>query len=190
MKINSRILHAKVKHWVEVQLRYTNIVTKNHRWVRNSNMQFDLERAYIVEFNSNSNNKFVFGFYRGGIPAFQLSRRFNSMVERLCESKRTFLSDISKIYEKLLFARKWMKQTNNKLKQLKGEKLNLMKFMNQLEKRVGELEKMVKEKAKMCSEEETREAIRQLCIWIDFFFTSQTCRQQDLQIEKGVSDVH
>lgn len=98
---------------------------------------------------------------------------FDLVAERLSESSGIFLSRISKISEELSSARKWIKGTNNELKELKGEKLNLIKAVTQLEKRVGELEKMVKEKDErvLGLGEEKREAIRQLCIWIDYHRT-------------------
>ncbi|KAJ1408229.1 Protein Networked [Sesbania bispinosa] len=51
-----------------------------------------------------------------------------------------------------------------------GEKLNLTKTVSQLEKKVGKLEKNVKEKDEdlICLGEKKREAIRQLCLVVDF----------------------
>lgn len=110
---------------------------------------------------------------------------FDLMAERLSDSSGVFLSRLSKISEELASAKKWIKGTNKELRELKGEKQNLMKAVSQLEKRVGELEKMVKERDERVVGlgEEKREAIRQLCIWIDYH------RINDLQSLKILSEM-
>ena len=88
---------------------------------------------------------------------------FDLVAERLSDSSEIFLNRILKISEELLSARNWMKGAKDEIKELKGEKLNL-------EERVGELEKIVKDRDERVIDlgEEKREAIRQLCICIDY----------------------
>ncbi|XP_043816600.1 COP1-interactive protein 1-like [Manihot esculenta] len=63
-----------------------------------------------------------------------------------------------------------IEQLEAKIRKDEGEKENLTKAVSQLEKKVSELEIIMKEKDKGILDlgEEKREAIRQLCLWIEY----------------------
>ncbi|KAK2664238.1 hypothetical protein Ddye_002812 [Dipteronia dyeriana] len=109
-----------------------------------------------------------------------------------------FLTRISNISNELVIARNWVRERNEEIKNLKlkidslvaqvdgkeerelllrekvwkleNENLNLMKTLSQLELKVDELEKTTKEKDDTLLNlgEEKREAIRQLCLLIEY----------------------
>ncbi|GFZ01289.1 hypothetical protein Acr_14g0009240 [Actinidia rufa] len=95
-----------------------------------------------------------------------------------------FLNRISKASCEVLFAKDWVQRKNKALKHVQedvdcllaqldtkeAEVLGLREKVWKLENKVRELEKMVKEKEEgmLGMGEEKREAIRQLCIWIDY----------------------
>ncbi|KAL6986371.1 hypothetical protein U1Q18_019739 [Sarracenia purpurea var. burkii] len=95
-----------------------------------------------------------------------------------------FLNRISKASCEVLFAKDWVRRKNNAIKhvqedvdcllaQLDGkeaEVLGLREKVWKLENKARELEKVVKEKEEgmLGMGEEKREAIRQLCVWIDY----------------------
>lgn len=66
------------------------------------------------------------------------------------------------------------KKENDKVSNSEEQKLKLLKAVSVLEKKVGELEKINKEKdaTLLSREEEKREAIRQLCLLIDYHRTN------------------
>ncbi|XWS38261.1 hypothetical protein CRYUN_Cryun19dG0116200 [Craigia yunnanensis] len=78
------------------------------------------------------------------------------------------VAEIDKGNEELL--REKVLTLEAKLSEEGEEKLNLLKAVTELENRVGELEKIMKEKDEtlLGREEEKREAIRQLCVLIDY----------------------
>ncbi|XP_057511385.1 COP1-interactive protein 1-like [Actinidia eriantha] len=95
-----------------------------------------------------------------------------------------FLNRISKASCEVLFAKDWVQRKNKALKHVQedvdcllaqmdtkeAEVLGLREKVWKLENKVRELEKMVKEKEEgmLGMGEEKREAIRQLCVWIDY----------------------
>ena len=95
-----------------------------------------------------------------------------------------FLNRISKASCEVLFAKNWVQRKNKTIKHVQedvecllvqlgtkeAEVLGLREKVWRLENKVRELEKMVKEEEEgmLGMEEEKREAIRQLCVWIDY----------------------
>ncbi|KAA8528263.1 hypothetical protein F0562_035486 [Nyssa sinensis] len=95
-----------------------------------------------------------------------------------------FLNRISKVSCELKFAKDWVSRKNNAIKHVKedidcllaqldvkeAEILGFRERVWKLENKVRELEKIVKEKEEgmLVLGEEKREAIRQLCVWIDY----------------------
>uniref|UniRef100_A0A5B6YSV3 Putative intracellular protein transport protein USO1-like n=1 Tax=Davidia involucrata TaxID=16924 RepID=A0A5B6YSV3_DAVIN len=100
------------------------------------------------------------------------------------ECSGNFLNRISKVSCELKFAKDWVRRKNNAMKHVKedvdcllaqldvkeAEILGFREKVWKLETKVRELEKMVKEKEEgmLGLGEEKREAIRQLCVWIDY----------------------
>ncbi|XP_047331694.1 COP1-interactive protein 1-like [Impatiens glandulifera] len=105
------------------------------------------------------------------------------------ESSGNFLNRISKSSCEVLFARDWVRRKKNGVKhsreemeclleEMNGKETEILKFREsvwKLEHRNRELEKMVKEKEEgmVALGEEKREAIRQLCVWIDYHRSSK-----------------
>ncbi|KAM7258698.1 hypothetical protein ACFE04_014439 [Oxalis oulophora] len=89
----------------------------------------------------------------------QLQHSFDCLVGRLDEKEEQ---------EFLLREKVWKLEA--KLGKEGGDKLNLMKAVNQLEKKAGDLEKKISDKEVRLSDlgEEKREAIRQLCLQVDY----------------------
>ncbi|KAH7841308.1 hypothetical protein Vadar_028206 [Vaccinium darrowii] len=100
------------------------------------------------------------------------------------ECSGNFMNRISKASCEVLFAKDWVKRKNNAIKHVQedvdcllvqldtkeAEVLALREKVWKLENKARELEKMVKEKEEgmLGMGEEKREAIRQLCVWIDY----------------------
>ncbi|XP_052171616.1 COP1-interactive protein 1-like [Diospyros lotus] len=100
------------------------------------------------------------------------------------ECSGNFLNRISKASCEVLFAKDWVKRKNNTVKHVQedmdcvlgqvdgkeAEILGLREMVWKSKNQVRELEKMVKEKEEgiLGLGEEKREAIRQLCVWIDY----------------------
>ncbi|GMQ06407.1 hypothetical protein CsSME_00051019 [Camellia sinensis var. sinensis] len=100
------------------------------------------------------------------------------------ECSGNFLNRISKTSCEVLFAKDWVRRKNNAIKHVQedvdcllsqldtkeAEILGLREKVWKLENTVRELKKMVKEKEEgmLGMKEEKREAIRQLCVWIDY----------------------
>ncbi|KAJ8436577.1 hypothetical protein Cgig2_031518 [Carnegiea gigantea] len=78
-----------------------------------------------------------------------------------------------------------------KVKKTMGDKLRLMRGMYELQKKVGELEKAVVEKDEglLRMREEKVEAIRQLCLWIDYH-QSRFDDVKDRELEVGTLNDH
>ena len=88
-------------------------------------------------------------------------------IEQLKSNVDLVVAEIEKENELL---REKILTLETKLSEEGKEKLKLLKAVTELENRVGELEKMEKEKDEtlLGREEEKREAIRQLCLLIDY----------------------
>ncbi|THG22620.1 hypothetical protein TEA_026676 [Camellia sinensis var. sinensis] len=100
------------------------------------------------------------------------------------ECSGNFLNRISKTSCEVLFAKDWVRRKNKAIKHVQedvdcllsqldtkeAEILGLREKVWKLENTVRELKKMVKEKEEgmLGMKEEKREAIRQLCVWIDY----------------------
>ncbi|KAI7987799.1 COP1-interactive protein 1 [Camellia lanceoleosa] len=100
------------------------------------------------------------------------------------ECSGNFLNRISKTSCEVLFVKDWVRRKNNAIKHVQedvdcllsqldtkeAEILGLREKVWKLENTVRELKKMVKEKEEgmLGMKEEKREAIRQLCVWIDY----------------------
>ncbi|KAI8569735.1 hypothetical protein RHMOL_Rhmol02G0300300 [Rhododendron molle] len=100
------------------------------------------------------------------------------------ECSGNFMNRISKASCEVLFAKDWVRRKNNAIKHVQedvdcllvqldtkeAEVLGLREKVWKLENKARELEKMVKEKEEgmLGMGEEKREAIRQLCVWIDY----------------------
>lgn len=111
-----------------------------------------------------------------------------STVGKFEEDSINFKNRISEIAGEVQVARNWVKMAKSEKEQLKSEASNLVeqlkykkrkeedekesliKAVSQLEKKVGELEKMMnlKDEGILDLGEQKREAIRQLCVWIDY----------------------
>lgn len=111
-----------------------------------------------------------------------------STVGKFKEDSINFKNRISEIAGEVQVARNWVKMAKSEKEQLKSEASNLVeqlkykkrkeedekesliKAVSQLEKKVGELEKMMnlKDEGILDLGEQKREAIRQLCVWIDY----------------------
>jgi chromosome segregation ATPase len=94
----------------------------------------------------------------------------NNEIKRLMHKEGCLVSQLDDKEEEEFILRERVWKLEAKLSNEGGEKLNLMKATSQLEKKVGKLEKNIKEKdEELCSlGEEKREAIRQLCLLIDY----------------------
>ncbi|KAL7165515.1 hypothetical protein ACSBR2_041241 [Camellia fascicularis] len=89
----------------------------------------------------------------------QLKDELSVLIEQLRDKK-----------EKELVLRERIRELEAKLHNTEDEKQNLIKNFKMLEEKIGELEKTMSEKDEgiLGLGEEKREAIRQLCIWIDY----------------------
>ncbi|TYH59244.1 hypothetical protein ES332_D08G210300v1 [Gossypium tomentosum] len=89
----------------------------------------------------------------------QLMNEMTNMIEQLKNQK-----------EKESTLREQVEKLQIKANKEENEKENLMKSIKQLENKVGLLERAIKEKDEgiLGLGEEKREAIRQLCMWIDY----------------------
>ena len=94
----------------------------------------------------------------------------NSEIKRLKHNESCFAAQLENKEEQEFILRTRVWKLEAQLSKEGGEKLNLMTAISQLEKKVGKLEKNIKEKDEELSGlgEEKREAIRQLCLLIDY----------------------
>lgn len=94
----------------------------------------------------------------------------NSEIKRLKHNESCFAAQLENKEEQEFILRTRVWKLEAQLSKEGGEKLNLMTAISQLEKKVGKLEKNIKEKDGELSSlgEEKREAIRQLCLLIDY----------------------
>ncbi|XP_059638938.1 COP1-interactive protein 1-like [Cornus florida] len=119
------------------------------------------------------------------LTANDMLTRLDSMVQRFEHCSANFLNQISKVSCEVKFAKDWMRRKTNAIKHVKEDADCLLAQMDakeaelfgfgarvrKLENKVRELENMVKEKEEgmLSVGEEKREAIRQLCLWIDYY---------------------
>ena len=94
----------------------------------------------------------------------------NSEIKRLKHNESCFAAQLENKEEQEFILRTRVWKLEAQLSKEGGEKLNLMTAISQLEKKVRKLEKNIKEKDEELSSlgEEKREAIRQLCLLIDY----------------------
>ena len=94
----------------------------------------------------------------------------NSEIKRLKHNESCFAAQLENKEEQEFILRTRVWKLEAQLSKEGGEKLNLMTAISQLDKKVGKLEKNIKEKDGELSSlgEEKREAIRQLCLLIDY----------------------
>nr|KYP67384.1 hypothetical protein KK1_013712 [Cajanus cajan] len=99
----------------------------------------------------------------------------------------TMLLDEKKEQEKLLRKNVWKLEA--KLSKEGGEKLNLMKVVKQLERKVSKLEKILRDKDEelVSIAEKKREAIRQLCFLIEFHRNRFVYLKESMS-KRGVND--
>lgn len=121
----------------------------------------------------------------------------DTAVLRYEECSDHFMNRISQVTCALIFAKDWMKRRNKAITLMKddldtvskqlddkeSEILGLRKKVRKLENKVREVEKLVKQKEEgmLSLGEEKREAIRQLCIWMDYH------RSQSEHLKKMIS---
>ncbi|KAL8114362.1 hypothetical protein AgCh_021283 [Apium graveolens] len=108
----------------------------------------------------------------------------DTAVLRFEECNGQFMNRISRVTGALIFARDWMNRKNNTITHMKddldtvlkqlddkeSEILGLREKVRKLENKVRKAEKLVKQKEEgmLSLGEEKREAIRQLCVWMDY----------------------
>ncbi|XP_039062196.1 COP1-interactive protein 1-like isoform X2 [Hibiscus syriacus] len=93
-----------------------------------------------------------------------------SEKKRLTNEATNMIGQLKALKEEESTLREQAEKLRIKAHKEEGEKENLVKAVDQLEKKVELLEKMMKEKDQglLGLGEEKREAIRQLCLWIDY----------------------
>ncbi|KAJ4711932.1 intracellular protein transport protein USO1-like [Melia azedarach] len=93
----------------------------------------------------------------------------NNHTRRLQEQVESLIEKLDDKEEQESLLREKVSNLEAKLGKQGGDKLNMIKDVSDLEKKVGELENKIKEKDAnlLTLGEEKREAIRQLCLWID-----------------------
>ncbi|KAL4651459.1 hypothetical protein ACB092_01G161300 [Castanea dentata] len=94
----------------------------------------------------------------------------NNEIKRLKHNESCLAAQLENKEEQEFILRERVWKLEARLSKEGGEKLNLMTAISQLEKKVGKLEKNIKEKDEelISLGEEKREAIRQLCLLIDY----------------------
>lgn len=118
------------------------------------------------------------------LTANDLLTSLDSEALKFEECTANFLNRISKASYELKFAKHWAMRKNKALlhmkddldcllAQLDGKEAEILAFREKVwksENKVRELEKMIKERedGMVALKEEKREAIRQLCVWIDY----------------------
>ncbi|KAK2966486.1 hypothetical protein RJ640_019015 [Escallonia rubra] len=136
-----------------------------------------LERVATYEFSA-SKIKDV------SLTANGMLTSLDTMALKFEECGANFMNRVSKVSCELKFAKDWVMRKNKAMKhvmedldclllQLDDKEAEILGFREKvwkLENKVRELEKMVKEKEEgmLSLGEEKREAIRQLCVWIDY----------------------
>ncbi|XP_062076037.1 COP1-interactive protein 1-like [Humulus lupulus] len=91
-------------------------------------------------------------------------------VKRLKHNVDSLVAKLDDKEEEEVFLRDKVWNLEAKVSKEGGEKLNLMQEIDQLEKKVGKYEKQIREKEErlLCLGDEKREAIRQLCMLVDY----------------------
>lgn len=118
------------------------------------------------------------------LSANQMLIALDTVVSRFEECNANFMNRISQVSCALIFAKDWMKRKNETITHMKddldtvlkqrddkeSEILGLREKARKLENKVRKVEKLVKHKEEemLSLGEEKREAIRQLCVWMDY----------------------
>ncbi|KAK3002088.1 hypothetical protein RJ639_020547 [Escallonia herrerae] len=156
---------------------------ENKDWYRKTKETCDrehkdlLERVATYEFSA-SKIKDV------SMPVNGMLTSLDTMTLKLEECGANFMNRVSKVSCELKFAKDWVMRKNKAMKHVmedldclllelddkEAEILGFREKVWKLENKVRELEKLVKEKGEgmLSLGEEKREAIRQLCVWIDY----------------------
>ncbi|KAK4435442.1 COP1-interactive protein 1 [Sesamum alatum] len=171
-----RILSRRIRVAEQLQV-------ENKEWYRKTKDSYEQENKDLKERLERTENG-VKNVKEMTLTANDMLTSLDSMALKFEECTANFLNRISKASCELKFAKDWAMRKNRALlhvkddldcllAQLDDKEAEILVFREKFwksENKVRELEKMMKEKedAMLGFKEEKREAIRQLCVWIDY----------------------
>ncbi|KAL8490461.1 hypothetical protein ACS0TY_025600 [Phlomoides rotata] len=149
---------------------------ENREWYRKSKEEQEQEKKEMQE-NIRSIKDM-------SVIASEMAVALDSMVLKMEECNANFLNRISKASCELMFAKEWARRKNKALVHVKQDVEGLLSQLDEKEaeilvyrekvwrweNKMREMEKVMKKKEDemVGLQEEKREAIRQLCVWIDY----------------------
>ncbi|CAK9143200.1 unnamed protein product [Ilex paraguariensis] len=173
---NLRILSRRIR--VAEQLH-----AENKDWYRKTKENYEQEYRDLKE-RLTANEIAVRKIKDISLTANEMLTALDTVALKFEECSANFPNRISKVFCEVMFAKDWVTRKNQEIKhvkedsdcllvQLDDKEAEILVFREKvwkLEYKVRELEKMAKEKDEVMLglKEEKREAIRQLCVWIDY----------------------